>query len=283
MNQPKIVLLSLVLFSSIMTTSFYNQAGENHKPTNIPQVKIPAGEFFIGCSAGDVDCDLDEGKPGGVKVFVPEFYIDTQETSVAEYRQCVEAGKCEKPFDFRRVHYCNYDAPGRDEYPVNCVNWNQAYQYCHWRGGRLAYEAEWEKAARAGTMTRYFWGDKPADCSRAVMDQGKVGEPDTTTDGCWRDLSWPRNSFPPNPWGLYDVIGGTSEWVMDWYDPKAFETYHVKGEWQGPKEGKLKVIKAGSWDEKVWAQRVSNRFYKPVVGNPDLYGSNGIRCARSKH
>ena len=215
---------------------------------------------------------------GGVTVNVPAFAIDTQETSVAEYRRCVDAGECERPFDYLRTHYCNYDAPQRDDYPVNCVNWQNALDYCAWRGGRLAFEVEWEKAARGGTRTRYYWGNEHANCERAVMDPGVRGDLNRETDGCWRDLSWPRNSFPPNPYGLYDAIGGLSEWVMDWYEAGSHTTYHAEGRLTGPKTGKLKVIKAGSWDERFWAQRVSNRFYKPITGNPDLYGSNGIRC-----
>jgi formylglycine-generating enzyme required for sulfatase activity len=153
-----------------------------------------------------------------------------------------------------------------------------ALTYCTWRRARLAYEVEWEMAARAGTDTPYPWGHEPADCDKAVIDPGIPGEADTETDGCWRDLSWPRGSFPPNPFGLYDTIGGTSEWVMDWYDPAAHSRHHRLGQLTGPRRGTRKVIKGGSWDEKHQAQRVSNRFAKPVTGNPDLYGSNGIRC-----
>ncbi len=241
-------------------------------------MEIPAGPFQFGCSAEDQLCDADEGPPGGTTIDVPAFSIDAKETSVQEYRACVEAGHCTRPFDYKRVHYCSYDAPARDDYPVNCVNWQQAYDFCDWRGGRLAYEIEWEKAARAGTTTPYYWGFEPADCTRAVMDQGKRGELNRETDGCWRDLSWPRNSFPPNPFGLYDMIGGTSEWVMDWYDADSHAKFHSKGNLTGPSSGEDKTIKAGSWDEKHWAQRASNRFHKPITGNPDLYGSNGIRC-----
>lgn len=242
------------------------------------RITVPAGSFFMGCSANDALCDHDEGPPGGVSVFVPSFAIDVHETSVEEYRSCVHARHCEPPFDFQRSHYCNYDAPGRNDYPINCVNWLNAKNYCSWRGGRLAYEAEWEKAARAGTNTPYFWGYKPANCSVAVIDPGLAGEADTTTDGCYRDLSWPRGSFPPNPLGLYDMIGGTSEWVDNWYDANAHNVFYAKGQLDSPRTGHHKVIKAGSWDEKYQAQRVSNRFHKPVVGNADLYGSNGIRC-----
>ena len=242
------------------------------------QVVIPAGEFLMGCSEGDTLCDNDEGPQGGVKVFVPAFAIDVHETSVAEYSACVEAGECDRPFDYKRTHYCNYDAPGRENYPQNCVNWENAKAFCSWRGGRLAYEAEWEKAARGGTSTPYFWGHEPASCKVAVMDPGINGEPDTSTDGCYRDLSWPRGSFSPNPYGLYDMIGGTSEWVDNWYVTDAYETLYAKGDLTGPQKGVHKTIKGGSWDEKHWAHRVSNRFSKPTTGNPDLYGSNGIRC-----
>lgn len=245
---------------------------------SIEQVTIPAGKFTMGCSANDKLCDEDEGPEGGVTVFVPEFSIDVHETSVAEYRACVVAGQCARPFDYRRTRYCNYNAPGRDNYPQNCVNWNNAKHYCAWRGMRLAYEAEWEKAARGGTVTPYFWGVTQANCKVAVMDPGKQGQPDTSTDGCYRDLSWPRGSFPANSFGLFDMIGGTSEWVENWYQQDAYQTLYSKGLLTFPKSGKRKVIKGGSWDEKHWAQRVSNRFAKPITGNPDLYGSNGIRC-----
>lgn len=244
----------------------------------VKKITIPAGEYRVGCANNDEHCARDEGPAGGVIVNVPAFVIDNQEASVAEYRQCVEAGSCAKPFDYLRTHYCNYGAPQRDNYPINCVNWNNALSYCQWKGGRLAYEVEWEKAARAGATTPYPWGEKHASCSTAVMDPGKPGDDDFETDGCWRDLSWPRSSFPPNQFGLHDMVGGTSEWVMDWYDVDVHKKHYSKNQLTGPKTGTLKTIKGGSWDEKFWAQRVTNRFAKPVAGNPDLYGSNGIRC-----
>lgn len=249
----------------------------------IPQAVIPAQTYWLGCSPGDNECDIDEGirRQGvihPVQVSVAAFRIDRHETSVAEYRECVEAGACSKPFDFRRTHYCNYDAPGRDNYPQNCINWFQAQRYCEWRGKRLAYDVEWEAAARAGSTDAHPWGAQPASCKTAVMDPGHPTKPDTVTDGCWRDLSWPRGSFAPNQYGLYDMVGGTAEWLMDWYDMDAHQKYYAKGQLTGPDTGELKVIKGGAWDEEAWAQRVSNRFAKPQTGNPDLYGSNGIRC-----
>lgn len=242
------------------------------------KVLVPGGHYQLGCSAGDARCDTDEGPVGGVSVRVESFWMSSHEVSVAEYHACVEEGVCSKPFGYLRTHYCNYGAPGRDNYPLNCVNWKQALQYCQWQGARLAYDVEWEWAARNGATTEFPWGREVVDCSRAVIDPFVAGKADTETDGCWRDLTWPRGSFPPNQYGLYDMIGGTSEWLMDWYQTDAHRQYYGKGVLTGPPEGNRKVIKGGSWDEKPDAHRVSNRFAKPITGNPDLYGSNGIRC-----
>ena len=74
------------------------------------------------------------------------------------------------------------------------------------------------------------------------------------------------------------MIGSVSEWTMDWYDVDVHEKYYKKGQLKGPQHGDKKAIRGGAWDEKFWAQRASNRFAKPTTGNPDLYGSNGIRC-----
>ena len=242
------------------------------------RVTIPSGGFYFGCSMGDADCQADEGPPGGIYLEIPAFSIDTHEASVAEYRECVAQGFCSKPFDVFRTHYCNYDAPRREDYPVNCVNWHQAREYCAWRGARLAYAVEWEKAARAGSRARFPWGDAPVNCARAVMDPGGPGDLDTETDGCYRDLSWPRGSFAPNAHGLFDMVGGTSEWVMDWYGGEDHTSHYSQDSLLGPEEGERKVIRGGSWDERSRAHRVSNNYAKPMEGNPDLYGSNGIRC-----
>ena len=126
MNTNKSNLVSAI----ILLFLFMQYASAQQKP-----LLIPAGKFVMGCSQGDEICDQDEGPKGGIEVFVPSFYIFPHETSVAEYQLCVDSGNCELPFDYKRIHYCNYGAPGRDNYPVNCVNWNNAQSYCKWQGG----------------------------------------------------------------------------------------------------------------------------------------------------
>lgn len=244
-------------------------------------VTIPAGSFRMGCSSGDPDCRTDEGPQGGVPVAVNGFWIDRYETSVGEYRACVAAGVCERPIDHARNRFCNYDAPGRDDFPLNCVDWFQARDYCAWRDARLPSEAEWEKAARGGTATRYPWGDERATCEYAVMDDGVYISREGETDGCGRNRLQERGSREPNPYGLYDMQGSVAEWVYNWYEPEAIERRYGHGDLSGPDEGRRRVIRGGAWDEGPAAQRSSSRWSKVPKGHRSLYSSNGFRCAGS--
>ena len=121
------------------------------------RIKVPAGEFAMGCSVNDDQCENDEVKPGGESINVSGFYIDSHEVTVKEYAACIDAGKCQTPKDFNRNKYCNLNANDRDNHPINCVDWQDAADYCEWKSGRLPYEPEWGKAARAGSSSHYPW------------------------------------------------------------------------------------------------------------------------------
>jgi len=265
----------------IVPTALAMLAAAGLSGAEVPEgaVMIPAGSFAMGCSAGDDDCQTDEGPRGGVTVMVNAFWIDRYETSVGEYRACVEAGACEAPFDHARNPYCNYGAPGRNDFPLNCVDWFQAQAYCAWRGARLPSEAEWEKAARGGTSTRYPWGQEAASCAYAVMDDGVYISPEGKSDGCGRNRLQDRGSRDPNPFGLYDMQGSVAEWVYNWYEPDALERRYARGDLVGPDEGRRRVIRGGAWDEGPAAQRSSSRWAKVPKGHRSIYGSNGFRCA----
>jgi len=210
-------------------------------------VVVPAGDFQMGCSIGDGSCEKDEGPSGGLKIAVPKFSIDTHEVAVDKYRQCIEAGRCSTSLTNKRNKYCNFDARGRGEHPVNCIDWKQALAYCEWKGGRLPYEAEWEKAARAGSKTRYFWGNE-VSCKEAVLDEVSPVKAAKEPDGCGHDTTWPVASRKANALGLYGMHGNVGEWIMSWYAGKSLAGLYQKGDLKGPEKGVSRVVRGGSYD-----------------------------------
>ena len=242
-------------------------------------VTIPAGAFVMGCTQSAAECEADEGQPGGMRVFVPAFTIDPYEVTVREYRACVIAGLCQAPKTHAHNKYCNYDAPNRDYFPVNCVDWPDAKNYCLQQGKRLPLEAEWEKAARAGSTAAYIWNAVPS-CRQAVMNDGKTnGTVLGEQDGCGEDRTWAVGTRPPNSLGLYDMFGNVSEWVENWYHPEALSQY-AQGQLQAPRDGQRKVIRGGAWDEVQVAMRSASRYAKTPRSGKSVWGSNGFRCAK---
>jgi formylglycine-generating enzyme required for sulfatase activity len=105
---------------------------------------------------------------------------------------------------------------GRGPMPVVNVSWRDANQYVAWLSAftrkqyRLLTEAEWEYAARAGTVTRYFWGDDPRGGNANCNGCGSKWDLQQTA---------PVGSLKPNGFGLYDMLGNVWEWVEDrWHE-----------------------------------------------------------------
>lgn len=159
--------------------------------------------------------------------------------------------------------------------PVDSVSWLDASAYCKKRGLRLPTEAEWEFAFRGGTATDYYWGSalegKLANfcdslCELNNRDPG-------STDGFKN--SAPMGSFPPNPYGLYDMAGNLSEWVQDWMDiDKNYYRVSPKQDPEGARSDLIacmgvrcsgassvtqKIFRGGSWNQKGTAMRSANR------------------------
>ena len=107
---------------------------------------------------------------------------------------------------------------GLDDHPVVHVAYEDVEAYCRWTGLELPTEAEWEHAARGGLDGREFaWGDELYPDSQFMANtwQGDFPHQNLVTDGY--EWTAPVGSFPPNGYGLYDMIGNVWEWTLDWY------------------------------------------------------------------
>jgi sulfatase modifying factor 1 len=104
------------------------------------------------------------------------------------------------------------------DHPVVHVTHQDALAYARWRGRELPTEAEWEFAARGGLANAEFaWGDEltPRNHHLANTWQGEFPYQNLSTDGYPRTS--PVKAFPPNPYGIYDMIGNVWEWTDDWF------------------------------------------------------------------
>ncbi|HQT77649.1 MAG TPA: formylglycine-generating enzyme family protein [Rhodopila sp.] len=109
-------------------------------------------------------------------------------------------------------------APAADDHPVVQVAYQDAAAFAAWAGKELPTEAEWEYAARGGLDGAEFaWGDEltPGGRHLANIWQGRFPNQNTVADGYARTS--PVRAFPPNGYGLFDMIGNVWEWTADWY------------------------------------------------------------------
>ena len=168
-------------------------------------VVVPVGSYMMGSPPSETGRDADEGPVHRVTINEP-FAVGRYEVTFAQWDACHADGGCS--------HRPNDQGWGRGDRPVVDMSWNDAQEYVDWLSGetgrayRLLSESEWEYVARAGTTTRYWWGDG-------------IGHNRANCDGCgsrWdARQTAPVGSFSPNAYGLYDVHGNVSEYVQDCY------------------------------------------------------------------
>jgi formylglycine-generating enzyme required for sulfatase activity len=202
--------------------------------TGPEMVVMPAGEFVMGSN------DFDNEKPPHRVTIRQPFAVARFAVTFDEWDACVEAGGCNgyRPDD----HLW-----GRGNRPVVNVSWNDVKEYVSWLSAqtgqmyRLLSEAEWEYAARAGSVTPYPWGDFIGKGNANGRDSGSKWGGQRTA---------PVGSFPPNQWGLYDMHGNAWEWVED--------PYHASYD-GGPEDGSVwagggtlsRVLRGGSWNSRA--------------------------------
>jgi formylglycine-generating enzyme len=146
-----------------------------------------------------------------------------------------------------------------DDHPVVNITWNDAVAFCQWlskregRSYRLPTEAEWEYACRAGTTTRYAFGDDPealtgvanvfdAESRDTFPGWGRYAL--TSSDGY--AFTAPVGRLRPNAFGLYDMHGNVWEWCSDWYRDDYYAMSPVDDP-QGPASGHLRSRRGGAW------------------------------------
>jgi eukaryotic-like serine/threonine-protein kinase len=227
---------------------------------DMAMVYVPEGEFLMGSPAGE---GADDEHPQH-EVYLDAFWIDRYEVSNSQYQLCVEAGAC-KPSQY--AGDSKFD--GADQ-PVVGVDWEDASSYCGWIGAQLPTEAQWEKAARGEEGWTYPWGNEPATCDYAVMDDGG--------SGCGKNSTWDVGSKPAGAsvYGAMDMAGNVWEWVADWYDGTYYKDAPERNP-TGPSSGTARVLRGGSWNYNVLDVRAANRYNNPDNGSNNV----GCRCARS--
>lgn len=294
-------LLSMVQASASLAAAPPGPTGPNEfrdcSDTCPVMVRVPAGTFQMG-DAGFW------GKPDEMpvhRVSVRGFAAGKFEVTHGEYAAfvaasgykpasgCLTERKNGQGFGLDpEASWQDPDYPYDDRQPVVCVAWADASAYVAWlstktgKTYRLLSEAEWEYADRAGTMTQFFWGDRPEDmCAYAnggdlAMQKHYTMWPAVACDDGYV-LTAPAGSYRPNAFGLYDMAGNAWEWTADCYEPR----YGVQ-----PTDGSAytggacarRVLRGGSWGWGVVDLRSAQRngSLPPTIKGGDI----GFRVAR---
>jgi formylglycine-generating enzyme required for sulfatase activity len=270
-------------------------------------VVVPRGNFVMG-AASRSGAEANAEQPQHEVTIATGFAMARTEVTVAEFRAFVRASGY-VPDSEKLGGSSVYDesngrmqqragADWQDDYagqrakaddPVVNVSWNDANAYVDWlskRTGkhyRLPTEAEYEYAERAGTTTRYGWGDgAPArkvenltgDRDRSPARRSWANAFKDYDDGYWGPA--PVRSFLPNPFGLYDMSGNVSEWVADCWHENYVRAPADGSAWVNPGCGE-RVIRGGSWGSAPDQDRSSFRQGAPADARSGRVGFRVVR------
>lgn len=212
-------------------------------------VLIPAGTFRMGCSPDDEASGCREMERE--VLLTRPFYVQTTEVTSGQYRRLHA--------DHRSGSHDGYDLDADDQ-PVVRVSWVDAdafaaelSAYDESRDYALPTEAQWERACRAGTTTRFWFGDRvdPGALTANGLDLEAYGVLEDTADDVWPQadgcvVSAPVASFPANGWALHDMTGNVWEWCHDYFE--TFSSDPVVDP-RGPAEGlgDMHIMRGGSY------------------------------------
>lgn len=262
------------LFADLNTAGvekrFYRLAAPGNLPANPDPARlvwIPPGTFTMGSPAGEQDRYAWEG-PQTVVTLTKGFFMGKYEVTQREYLAVM--GTNSSYFVEGRIVTTTPPPPvlpppieGDLNRPAEWVSWYDAVSYCRklteqeraagrlpagWEY-RLPTEAQWEYACRAGTKTRFYYGDDPL---YSLLDFYGWHFPRSSK------ITHPVGQKIPNAWGLYDMAGNVGEWCLDWYAtyPGGSVTDPL-----GPALGTSHVIRGGSWLYYAVLCRSAYRYY----------------------
>lgn len=210
--------------------------------------KLPKGSFVMGSPGDEPGRNAYEGPQR--EVSIRPFAIGVYEVSVAEWNACAADGACPRK-------------AGEEKFPALGVSFQEASAYADWltkrtkRKYRVPTEAEWEYAARAGTVTAYWWGDHFERSRLATGSAQAVG------------------SAEANAFGLHDILGNAREWVADCY-VNNYAKAPADGSAVADGDCSKRVIRGGAWSSSPTDMRVANRSRVDVGVHA---GYMGVRLA----
>jgi formylglycine-generating enzyme required for sulfatase activity len=253
---------------AVAPNEFRDALNQGAVPVQPVMVRVEGGEFDMGTDPR-IDVDAEKSEQPRHSVMIKPFFLGQYEVSFAQYAAFATATNRELPND--------HDW-GRARRPVINVSWEDAVAYAKWlsqqtgKAYRLPTEAEWEYAARAGSTTKYSWGNE--------IDQD--GEVWANCDGCgsqWDNKqSAPVGSYEANAFGLYDMAGNVWEWTQDcWHDDYRYAPSDGTA-WLERDKGdcQRRVIRGGGWfDEPRYLRSADRTWSRPVT----RYGNLGFRLA----
>ena len=222
----------------------------------IEMVAIPGGTFVMGSPANESGRSADEGPAHSVKI--APFWMAKTEITWDQYDPFAfsQAGPRTTGQTPSGADAMTRPSPpygdesfgfGKGQQPAINIQWHAAMEYCRWlslktgKVYRLATEAEWEYAARAGSTTAYSFGNDPSKLDQYGWFKGNSGE-----------RPHPVGQKTANAWGLFDMHGNIAEWVVDHYDPKYYAQVPAgtAGPVLMPTDRRYSyAVRGGSWDD----------------------------------
>ncbi|MFM8342537.1 MAG: SUMF1/EgtB/PvdO family nonheme iron enzyme, partial [Methylomonas sp.] len=239
-------------------------------------VEIPAGQFRMGEIdpafielVREEENDSHFGIPATRAVISEPFAMGAYETSFREYDYYVWHSHQQGNL---KIKFPTTGTGGRDQQPVVNVSWIEATEYAKWlsditgQNFRLPTEAEWEYAARGGTNTVYWWGDE-------------IGQNNANCSSCgnsWDgDGAQPIDSYRPNQFGLYNMLGNVTEWTCSIWERRFKGNQEICADSKSPHSAR--TFRGGTWyDADKWLRSSARDWGDLVNRNVGV----GFRVAR---